>query len=93
MPEDSGRLQAAYHRDRAAAEREAARRSTDLRARDVHLALARGHERAMLVARRISPANDRAAITAMIGANLRAAIGLPGAAIAVSIASGGEAKE
>lgn len=93
MPKDSGSLQAAYHRGRAAAEREAARRSVDLRARDVHLALARGHERAMLVARRITPGNDRAAMFATVGANLRAAMGLPEAVAAALIAPGGEAKE
>lgn len=77
MAEDGSSLDATYHRERAAAEREAARRAIDLRARDVHLALARGHERAMIAARRVVPVIDHAAASALIGANLRAAIGLP----------------
>ena len=69
-------VDAHYHRERARAERLAAGRSRDPRARDAHLELAMQHERAMFQS--CAMVRDEPPVApSVIGTNLRAVIGLP----------------
>jgi hypothetical protein len=72
-------VDAHFHRERARAERLAATRSRDPRARRAHLELATQHETAMFKSCAIVRPDERGIAPSVIGANLRAVIALPGA--------------
>jgi hypothetical protein len=69
-------VDAHYHRERARAERLAANRSRDPRARRAHLELARQHETAMFQSCAIVTGEEHGIAPSVIGANLRAVIAL-----------------
>lgn len=78
---ESGAVDAHYHRDRARAERLAAKRARDERVRHAHLGLAMQHEIAMFRSGAARRDIGDEALPAMLGAQLRAVIGLPEAAL------------